>query len=210
MVIKFIFLGRTIDVRGYPSEFFNYTPENACAKFHAFIHSVTIISIRDWTSKTSSDLCPVTVVLNYLVVREAREGPLFIFRDGHFLMRQRLVQHVREVLESVGEDHSQYCSHSFRIGAATVAAGHGLEDSCSHQNSEKSGRRKYQGTTTPGYLGHEGYNSGDILSQIIYNLACGAWDIRVVCLVLGGGSAVPICLEVLLRGLHPFAPITPN
>ena len=49
MVIKFIFLGRTVDVRGYSSEFFNYTPESACAKFHAFICSVTIISIRDWT-----------------------------------------------------------------------------------------------------------------------------------------------------------------
>ena len=52
VVIKFIFLGRTIDVRGYPSEFFNYTPENACTKFHAFIRSVTMISIRDWTKKS--------------------------------------------------------------------------------------------------------------------------------------------------------------
>ena len=49
VVIKFIFLGRTIDVRGYPSEFFSYTPENVRAKFHAFIRSVTIISIRDCT-----------------------------------------------------------------------------------------------------------------------------------------------------------------
>ena len=32
----------------------------------------------------------------------------------------------------------------------------------------------------------------------------------MVCLVLGGGSAVPICLGGLLRGLHPFALITPN
>ena len=32
----------------------------------------------------------------------------------------------------------------------------------------------------------------------------------MVCLVLGGGSAVPICLGGLLRGLNPFAPITPN
>ena len=63
------------------------------------------------------------------MVREAREGPLFIFRDGCFLTRQHLVRYVREVLDSVGEDQSQYCSHSFRIGAATAAAERGLEDS---------------------------------------------------------------------------------
>ena len=47
-------------------------------------------------------------MLNYLVVREAREGPLFIFKDGRLRTRQRLVRHVREVLESVGEDQSQF------------------------------------------------------------------------------------------------------
>ena len=36
--------------RGYPSEFISYTLENICVKFHAFIRSVTKISLRDWTS----------------------------------------------------------------------------------------------------------------------------------------------------------------
>ena len=75
------------------------------------------------------DVIRPAATLNYLVVREAREGPLFIFRDGCFLTRQHLVRYVREVLESVGEDQSQYCSHSFRIGAAMAAAERGLEDS---------------------------------------------------------------------------------
>ena len=37
------------------------------------------------------DVVRPAAMLNYLVVRVAREGPLFIFRDGHFVMRQRLV-----------------------------------------------------------------------------------------------------------------------
>ena len=31
----------------------------------------------------------------------------------------------------------------------------------------------------------------------------------MVCLVLGGGSAVPICLGGLLRGLHPLLQLPP-
>ena len=42
--------------RGYPSEFISYTLENICVKFHAFIRSVTKISLRDWTI-LDSHLC---------------------------------------------------------------------------------------------------------------------------------------------------------
>ena len=53
IIIKFvgilIFLNRVMYTRGYPSEFISYTLENICAKFHAFIRSVTKISLRDWT-----------------------------------------------------------------------------------------------------------------------------------------------------------------
>jgi hypothetical protein len=85
--------------------------------------------INLFLGKTHSDLCPVVALLSYLVVRGTREGPLFRFKDGRFLTRQRLVDHVREVLQSVGMDQSKYCSHSFRIGAATAAAARGMEDS---------------------------------------------------------------------------------
>ena len=79
--------------------------------------------------KTSSDLCPVAAMLNYLVVRGAKPGPLFIFKNGRFLTRDRLVTEIRTVLEQAGLDASKYCGHSFRIGAATTAATKGIEDS---------------------------------------------------------------------------------
>ncbi len=82
-----------------------------------------------YIGKTNSELCPVTALLGYLVVRGQRPGPLFVFKDGRFLSRQRLVSAVREALRAVGLDQSQYCGHSFRIGAATTAASRGLEDS---------------------------------------------------------------------------------
>ena len=48
--------------------------------------------------KTSTDLCPVAAMLNYLVVRRPQEGPLFTFQDGRFL----------------GRDWSQRCGELFR------------------------------------------------------------------------------------------------
>lgn len=79
--------------------------------------------------KTATDLCPVKAMLNYLLVRVDSEGPLFKFQDGRFLTRQRLVDAIRDALQAAGMDHSKYCGHSFRIGAATTAAKRGMEDS---------------------------------------------------------------------------------
>jgi len=79
--------------------------------------------------KTSADLCPVSAILNYLVVRRPGEGPLFVFKDGRYLTRQRFVESVRDALCKAGIDQTKYSGHSFRIGAATTAAAKGLEDS---------------------------------------------------------------------------------
>lgn len=79
--------------------------------------------------KTTTDLCPVTAMLSYLVARGSREGPLFVFSDGRFLTRQRLVERLRSGLQEAGLKPSSYCGHSFRIGAATTAAKRGMEDS---------------------------------------------------------------------------------
>ncbi len=73
-----------------------------------------------------TDLCPVTAMLNYLLVRNGGGGPLFKYKDGRFLTRERLVEAVRQALEAAGLDQSKYCGHSFRIGAATTAATRGM------------------------------------------------------------------------------------
>ncbi len=79
--------------------------------------------------KVASDLCPVSAILAYMVVRGKSEGPLFRFRDRKPLTRQKLVTAVKNALEKAGVDPGQYSGHSFRIGAATTAAARGLEDS---------------------------------------------------------------------------------
>ncbi len=84
--------------------------------------------IQLFVGKTRTDLCPVAAILAYLVVRENKPGPLFMYQDGCCLTRQRLVVAVREALERAGMDQACYCGHSFRIRAATTAAARGIED----------------------------------------------------------------------------------
>ena len=80
--------------------------------------------------RVASDLCPVSAMLAYLVVRGNQTGPpLFKFQDGRPLTRQRFVMAVKEALDAAGVEAGQYSGHSFRIGAATTAAARGLEDS---------------------------------------------------------------------------------
>ena len=69
-----------------------------------------------YSGETGCDLCPVAAVVAYLCIRGMKPGPLFMFSDGRYL-------------EESGIDYKLYCSHSFRIGAATTAAAQGIEDS---------------------------------------------------------------------------------
>ena len=81
-----------------------------------------------FVGRTSSDLCPVAALWSYLERRGTDSGPLFRFQDGRPLTRPRFVSILREGLQRAGFDEQQYCSHSFRIGAATTAAARGVED----------------------------------------------------------------------------------
>eukprot|EP00731_Ephydatia_muelleri_P026363 Em0018g463a len=82
-----------------------------------------------YVGRTGTELCPVAALLDYLCVRGPGEGPLFRFEDGRPLTRLRLVAAMRLALEKAGINQTDYCSHSFRIGAATTAAEKGIEDS---------------------------------------------------------------------------------
>ena len=86
---------------------------------------ITIILGR--TNK--SPLCPVSSLLSYIVVRGMAPGPLFIRSNGHFLTRTHFVAEVKKAMEQAGMEASNFNGHSFRIGAASTAAVHGMEDS---------------------------------------------------------------------------------
>ena len=81
-----------------------------------------------FVGRGSASICPVAAVLDYLAVRGMEPGPLFRFWDGRYLTRQRFSTAVRDNLSRAGVDQTRYCTHSFRIGAATTAAARGIED----------------------------------------------------------------------------------
>ena len=85
--------------------------------------------ISVFLGRTNSSLCPVAAMAAYLASRKGDPEPFFKFRDGLPLSRQKFVAKVREALEEAGLDPKKYAGHSFRIGAATTAAAHGVEDS---------------------------------------------------------------------------------
>ena len=82
-----------------------------------------------YLGRTHGDLCPVSAILSYIARRPSVEGPLFIFKDGSHLTRDKFVGAVRQALSATGTDTRCYSGHSFRIGAATTAALQGVEDS---------------------------------------------------------------------------------
>ena len=78
---------------------------------------------------TGQPLCPVSATVANLVRRKDGPGPLFRFEDGRPLTRPLLVRKVRAALEEAGASSAGVSGHSFRIGAATMAAERGVEDS---------------------------------------------------------------------------------
>ena len=78
---------------------------------------------------TGSCLCPVAAVLGYKAYRPPIPGPLFIFSDGSPLSRSSLISCLKQALSTAGVDDSGFSGHSFRIGAATIAAEAGFSDS---------------------------------------------------------------------------------
>ena len=78
---------------------------------------------------SKGEICLVRALVDYLSVRPATPGPLFVFESGSPLTRASLVASLHEALQQVGLNHREYNGHSFRIGTATTAAQRGLEES---------------------------------------------------------------------------------
>ena len=72
--------------------------------------------------RNDSPLCPFQALSKYMSNHPTRSGPLFCWNDGRYLTRSNLAT----VLSKIKPQHiTSMSSHSFRIGAATTAAGAG-------------------------------------------------------------------------------------
>ncbi len=75
-----------------------------------------------------SDVCPVQSLHAYLLRRGFSNGPLFCTEDGRAVPRQLFTNYLALIFRTCGLNPTQYKGHSFRIGAATLAAESGLSD----------------------------------------------------------------------------------
>ncbi len=94
------------------------------SKMDPFRKGVTI-----YLGGTCNELCPVSAIAAYMVVRGRDPGPFFKLTSGAPLSREGFVRRVRQALGVAGVEPTKFAGHSFRIGAATTAAAVGIEDS---------------------------------------------------------------------------------
>jgi hypothetical protein len=80
--------------------------------------------------KNGSELCPYNAMMSYLSVRvkSAPGSPLFLTKKGRPITRFILLKWLKQLLDCVGLDASQYGGISFRKGGATFAAASGATD----------------------------------------------------------------------------------
>lgn len=80
-----------------------------------------------YIGKGKDNLCAVSALCRFLQIRGNARGPLFVKKDGYPLTRVALTAWLRQIISAAGLD-GNYSSHSFRIGAATVASRNGIPD----------------------------------------------------------------------------------
>ena len=71
------------------------------------------------------NMCPVHLLHSYLRCHPTGSGPLFLWRTGHFLIRDDMVLLLRRCFPNT----INFNTHSFRIGGASAAASAGVSDS---------------------------------------------------------------------------------
>ncbi|XP_068681672.1 uncharacterized protein [Montipora foliosa] len=81
-----------------------------------------------YMGRIDSPMCPYVAMDNYLKARGLASGPMFLYRDGSPLSRQKLSCTLQSILRSAGSPPCKYSGFSFRSGAATTAASRGVSD----------------------------------------------------------------------------------
>ena len=96
--------------------------------FHDFKHNY---NQRPFTLTINSQgsCCPVQLLLEYFALRGEQGGAIFITKGGLPVTREAFALQLSEAIRLCGLDPARYKGHSFRIGAASYAAGQGMSDS---------------------------------------------------------------------------------
>ena len=106
------------------------TATQAILTISHFKHNVSLKPLDIVLPKQNdSNICPVHLLHEYLLVRGNRPGPLFCFVDGASIPRDFFIKYLKSSLNFCGLDTRRYQSHSFRIGGASLYAELGLSDS---------------------------------------------------------------------------------
>lgn len=79
-----------------------------------------------YLGRTDQDVCPVSAIIPYLIMRGGSPGPLFILEDGRMLTRQIFKSAVDSIMSELHLEVGSFNTHSFRIRAATSAIDAGI------------------------------------------------------------------------------------
>lgn len=116
----------TDSVHNIPLEQIVITPAEVTVCFKSFKHAPHHPGTHTVLA-SSSPYCLVRALNLYLSLRGSCPGPLFRLH-GKPVSRNLFATTLRCLLQQVGEHHSNFNTHSFRIGAATSWANKGLSD----------------------------------------------------------------------------------
>ncbi len=96
--------------------------------FHDFKHNYNQRPFT-LTINRQNSCCPVQLLLDYLALRGKQRSAIFVTRGGMPVAREAFALQLSEAIRLCGLDPARYKGHSFRIGAASYAAGQGMSDS---------------------------------------------------------------------------------
>lgn len=98
-------------------------------KIKDFKHNSTARTFKILLAKQPNrEICPHSLMAQYLLARGTQHGPLFTFPAMKGVPRRIFDDHLRKVLTVCGLNTSAYKGHSFRIGGASLAAEKGFSD----------------------------------------------------------------------------------
>ena len=103
------------------------SPSGINITFYKFKHHTgppIVVSIP----ASGTEYCPVSITIKYLRLRGAAQGPFFSYPGGIAVTSSQFSTFLSNALSWCGYQHTNIKPHSFRIGAATLAAAKGYSD----------------------------------------------------------------------------------